>query len=91
MQDHFTKSFKNPYYFTLILVTLTLILIFYSYDILDQNFSNHIKFFIYNYIIFSLLFLFYNSIVEDELLIKHGLKKNFDVLQEITNNIETSF
>lgn len=81
-------TFKNPYYFTLILTTITLIFIFYSYNILEHSFSCHIKFFIYNYITLSLLFIFYNSYLENEILIKHGLKKNNSILEEINNNID---
>lgn len=81
--DNFKSIIKNPYYFTLFLVTLILILIFYCYEMLDQTFTSHIKFFIYSYISLSLLFLFYYFIIEEDILIKHNLKKNIEILDEI--------
>jgi hypothetical protein len=88
MINNFKETIKNPYYFTLLLVVLSIFLIFYSYNILDQPFACHIKFFVYNYVILSLLFLFYNSILEDSILLKHGLKKNNNILDEINTSIE---
>jgi hypothetical protein len=85
------NTFKNPYYFTLLITTIALMLIFYSYNIFEQPFSCHIKFFIYNYISLSLLFLFYNSFLEEDILIKHGLKKNSSrILDEINNNFDNN-
>lgn len=86
--DRIKSSIKNPYYFTLFLLTLILILIFYCYDMLDQNFCSHIKFFIYSYVSLSLLFIFYYNIIEDDILIKHNLKKNTEILNEINNEIQ---
>ena len=88
IMDRIKSSIKNPYYFTLFLLTLILILIFYCYDMLDQNFCSHIKFFIYSYISLSLLFIFYYNIIEDDILIKHNLKKNTEILNEINNEIQ---
>jgi hypothetical protein len=78
------KSLENPYYFTLLLVVIILMLVIYSYEnILDNYFSNHIKFFIYTYFTLLTLLLVYNDYFENEILKKHGLNKDLDIVNEI--------
>jgi hypothetical protein len=91
MMDTLKLTIKNKYYFSIFMVTFILILVFYCYEMLDQNFCAHIKFFIYAYISLSLLFLFYYSIIEEDILIKHNLKKNTEILDEINKEIQNDF
>jgi hypothetical protein len=74
--DKIQQIVINPYYFSLILISIMLILILLCFDnIIINNFSNFIKFFIYGYIFLCILFLIYNNIFEKDIKAKYNIFK----------------
>jgi hypothetical protein len=65
ISDFYKDLVLNPFFFTVILFGITVVLLFFAFDNLSSNsFYSFIKFFIYYYAVFVVVLLFHRNSVQ---------------------------
>ena len=76
----------NPLYSGLILYTIVILLVLFSFQSFEMKCSEHIKFFIYSYTICTILSICYKKILEKQFRQKHNLDKtNLKIVEDVHN------
>ena len=73
----------NPLYTGLILYVLVILLVIFCFQSFEMKCSEHIKFFIYCFTIFSLLVIYYKKKLEIHFKENHNLSPNLKIVEDV--------
>jgi type II secretory pathway component PulF len=78
-----SKFPTNPFYLSLIVYVLILIIILYTFNQSNVEISNHIKFFVYTYLVLIIYTYYINQTCSIKLKQDYKLQPNIEIAKEV--------